>query len=364
MYVSDEIVVFESCDIHFVKKFGVEDATEMVQNFYSLNSHPFIYDTYQLSTLLEIDRKLLFKMAKKHNLYYHDISIKKSDGTSRQINAPTTRLKYIQKRILGEILSHFPVSKYATAYKKGVAITENANPHRKKKYLLKMDLEDFFGSITFIQVYRNVFNTRYFPKQIGTMLTEICTKDDVLPQGAPTSPMLSNLVMRHFDDTIGDWCMQRGISYTRYSDDMTFSGDVPLYFVYEKVSRMLDNMGFSINEKKTHFITNASRQTVTGLTVNDDVRIPVDYKRKLRQEVYYALKYTVEGSLKYTKNEKYITTHETYFGSYEVYECQKYLNHLLGQINYVLGVEPQNKYFRDAKQKLIDKYKHKYLLLY
>ena len=364
MYVSNDIVVFDSCDIHFVKKFGVQEATEMVQNFYTLNSHPFIYDTYQLASLLEIDRKTLFKMARKHNLYYHDISIKKSNGTLRQINAPTNRLKYIQKQILHTILEKFPVSEYATAYKRGTPITANAIPHKNRKYLLKMDLEDFFGSITFIQVYRNVFNTRYFPKQIGTILTELCCKDDVLPQGAPTSPMLSNLVMRHFDDTIGNWCKKRGISYTRYSDDMTFSGDVPLYFVYEKVCRILKKMGFEINEKKTHFITNASRQTVTGLTVNDEVRIPADYKRKLRQEVYYALKYTVEGSLKHTKNTDYVSTHYTYIGSYEVYECHKYLNHLLGQINYVLGVEPENKYFRDAKKKLIDKYKHKYWLPY
>ena len=364
MYISNEIVVFDSCDIPFVKKFGVAEATEMVQDFYTLNSHPFIYDTYQLAALLGVERKMLFKMARKHNIYYHDIEIVKKDGTIRPLNTPTRTLKHMQRRILGEILSHFPVSQYATAYRRGMAITANAIPHTNKKYLLKMDLKDFFGSITFLQVYCNVFNTRYFPKQIGTILTELCTKDDVLPQGAPTSPMLSNLVMRHFDDTIGNWCKQRGISYTRYSDDMTFSGDVPLYFVYEKVSRMLNKMGFEINESKTNFITNASRQTVTGLTVNDEVRIPADYKRKLRQEVYYVLKYTVEGSLKYTRNEEYITVYESYFGSYEVYECKKYLNHLLGQINYLLGVEPENKYFRDAKLKLINKYKHKYLLHY
>lgn len=139
--------------------------------------------------------------------------------------------------------------------------------------MLKLDIADFFGSIRFDQVYSAAFNTRYFPRQIGVMLATLCCRKDALPQGAPTSPALSNVVMRHFDQSIGRWCERRGISYTRYCDDMTFSSDKPLFVVYQKAKTILEEMGFELNEKKTRFVTNANRQSVTGLTVNEKVAV-------------------------------------------------------------------------------------------
>ena len=150
----------------------------------------------------------------------------------------------------------------------------------EKKNLLKLDITDFFGSISFEQVLCAAFNTRYVSKQVGFLLTSLCCKNDALPQGSPTSPALSNIVMRRFDDQIGRWCNQRQITYTRYCDDMTFSADRPLYGVYKKVKTMLREMGFELNESKTHFISNADRQTVTGLVVNEKLSIPSSYKRK------------------------------------------------------------------------------------
>ena len=124
-----------------------------------------------------------------------------------------------------------------------------------------------------------------------------------LPQGAPTSPALSNLVMRNFDTNMARWCQRRAIVYTQYCDDLTFSADRPLFAVYSKAKNMLAEMGFDLNEAKTHFITNAGRQSVTGLTVNEKVSVPAGYKRSLRQEVYYALRFGLADGIERTQKE-------------------------------------------------------------
>ena len=158
------------------------------------------------------------------------------------------------------------------------------------------------------------------------LLTSLCCYKGALPQGAPTSPALSNLVMRNFDNNIGRWCDKRGIAYTRYCDDMTFSSDKPLYHVYQKVQKMLADMGFELNEKKTRFVTNASRQSVTGLTVNEKVAVSRDYKRRVRQEVYYALKFRETG------------------------DAEK--RRLIGKISYILQIEPGNTQFQTALEQV------------
>jgi retron-type reverse transcriptase len=255
------------------------------------------------------------------------VTIKKKNGKQRKLNVPTEELKTLQRYVLKNILCYLPVSRYATAYKKGVSLTDNASPHVNKKYILKMDVTDFFGSITFDQVYNAAFNTKLYPKQIGYMLTCLCCHKDVLPQGAPTSPAVSNLVMKHFDDTIGAWCNKRGIAYTRYCDDMTFSADKPLYAVYEKARSMLENIGMELNEKKTCFVSHGARQAVTGLVVNEKVSVPREYKRKVRQELYYLYKYGAEI-------------------------CR--IQTLIGKIRYIISVEKNNNIFINELDRLME----------
>lgn len=338
-------ITFTAADSHFLKKFGLIEAGEMVMNFKSLNDLPFIYDTYQLADFLSLRRKSMFSIFKSDkNRFYEKVSLKKKNGGVRIINAPDELMKSIQRRINYEIVSKLAVSEYATAYKSGCNLKNNADKHIGKKYLLKMDITDFFGSIRFEQVYSSVFNTKYFPKQIGVILTSFCCLNDVLPQGAPTSPGISNLVLKNFDDNIGAWCKARGITYTRYCDDLTFSSDNSLYHVYVKVEKMLEDMGFEINKKKTHFVTSATRQTVTGLTVNEKVTVSKEYKRKLRQEIYYILKYGAADSLIHAGADDYIR-----HGTISV---TKYLDIIIGKTNYVLSIEPENEYFKKSLYKL------------
>ena len=125
------------------------------------------------------------------------------------------------------------------------------------------------------------------------------TSQDRLPQGSPASAAISNLVMKPFDTYMEGWCRDRGIVYTRYCDDMTFSGDFRVSAVYGKVNGFLGAMGFELNQSKTKVLTRHVRQTVTGMVVNDKVQVPLPYRRALRQEVYYCLKYGVKEHLRH-----------------------------------------------------------------
>ncbi len=333
----NDTIRFENEDMHFIKEFGLDKALEMVLDFKAVYPNlPFIYDTYQLANFLHLWRGRLFKVVRESDRLYAPLTLKKKNGKERTVYAPLSVLKDVQSIICRDILDFLPVSKYATAYKKGATLYSNAIGHINKKYLLKLDITDFFGSITFEQVYSAAFNTKYFPKHIGVMLTELCTRKEVLVQGSPSSPALSNLVMKNFDDNLGAWCEKRGITYTRYSDDMTFSSDKPLYNVYEKVKKMLYEMGFELNEEKTRFITNSSRQIVTGLTVNEKVSVSREYKRQLRQQIHYALKFGCDSAAR----RMGVENGWTLFMS------------LIGKLNFVLQIEPYNEYFEEAREKL------------
>ena len=308
---------------------------------------PFLYDAEQLAGFLGISRGELNDIVNHIQKEYKEAHLPKKDGTYRSLCVPSIRLRFCQDPIKEKILPQLPVSKFATAYQKGSTTRGNAEPHIGKKFLLKLDITDFFGSITFEQVQRTAFNTRYVSRQVGYLLTSLCCKDDSLPQGAATSPALSNIVMYRFDDYIGRWCSQRQIAYTRYCDDMTFSSDRPLYGVYQKVKKMLFEMGFELNEAKTHFISNADRQTVTGLVVNEKLSIPSSYKRNLRQEIYYTLKFGIEDSIVHGNRLNFLEDGQPI-------RCPTYMTHLIGSVQYVLQIEPENRWFLNAKQKLLD----------
>lgn len=342
MYIQDGTITFEAMDMWFVKRFGMESATEMVLDYTSQNDLPFVYDTHQLAHFLHLPRHRLFRWFRDTSSCYLPVELPKKGGGVRHLHVPNATLKNVQRRILHEILLHLPISPYATAYVKGKRLSDNAVPHCGHRYLLKLDITDFFGSIRFDQVYSAAFNTTRYPKLIGVMLTALCCYEDVLPQGAPTSPTLSNVVMRQFDNRIGEWCKKRGITYTRYCDDMTFSADIPLYTVYRKVHSMLGDMGFSLNEKKTRFVTRASRQSVTGLTVNEQVAVSSDYKRDLRQQVHYALKFGFADALTKRSDRAFRN-------------AEHYAHHLIGCVRYVLQIEPHNTWFQTALQDLLQK---------
>jgi len=253
---------------------------------------------------------------------------------------PDYMLMRIQRNILHHILDGYEVSSCATAYHKGAGVVSNARVHTGKHVVMKLDIKDFFGSISFPMVLKSVFSVRYYPPAVGTMLTALCCCNDFLPQGAPTSPAVSNLVMKHFDESINKLCENKGISYTRYCDDMTFSGDFNPDLVIRKVSGYLNAMGFELNETKTRILYRNGRQAVTGIVVNEKLQVSRDYRRKLRQEIFYCQKYGAKSHLE--RNESAAGIPEN-----------QYLLSLLGRIQYVLLVNPEDQWFQEAEQKLL-----------
>ena len=148
--------------------------------------------------------------------------------------------------------------------------------------------------------------------------------------------------MKHFDENLGKWCKERNITYTRYCDDMTFSGNritLRKNNIIGKVSVLLNNMNLKLNDKKTIFISSSQQQRVTGIVVNEKAAIPREMRRSIRQEVYYCTKFGVSDNLQ--RQELDISP-------------DKYLHSLLGRISFALQIDPYNiemqKYFDTVKQ--------------
>lgn len=294
----------------------------------------------ELSTIereLGISAKTLYSVSNSLGKHYRAVSIPKRDGSFRHLSVPDEILKKIQRAIADKLLAYEPISPYATAYRVAVDIRQNALPHVGKCKILKMDIKGFFDSITYSAVKEKAFPEEKYAEPIRILLAMLCYHGESLPQGAPSSPVISNIIMRDFDEKIGEWCLERNIAYTRYCDDMTFSGEFDHAVLSEFVSREIRHAGFFINEKKTVIATTSEQQTVTGLVVNEKINVTSEYKRKIKQEVYYCCKFGVDSHL--LVNGINILP-------------KIYLQGLLGRINYVLQICPDNAQFLEYREKI------------
>lgn len=296
----------------------------------------------------------LYTLSTHAEEHYRPVEIPKKGGGTRKLLAPDYLLLRVQKNILHHVLEGLHVSGYAKAYVPHQSVVENAKPHVGAKQILKLDIQDFFGSISYFLVYRYAFPGIYFPPEVRTLLAHLCCCRDSLPQGAPTSPAVSNLVMKPFDTYMGNWCAERGIQYTRYSDDMTFSGDFDVREVKGRTRGFLAAYGFELNEKKTRVQRAHRRQTVTGIVVNEKPQVSRAYRRKLRAEIYYCGKYGAESHLQRC-------------GGYGLEKAKgdaavrHYLRQLLGKIDYVLQVNPGDAEFLQSRRTVQDMLKTKEL---
>lgn len=297
---------------------------------------------------------------RKQSQYYRKIICTKQDGSQRVLYSPCPGLKHIQRGIL-KLLADAPISPYARAYRKGFSVLENASPHCQKRLLVKLDLHDFFGSISFSKVYWAIDRALHAapppflqeashnsaesgnPYSISFYFARLCTLNGCLPQGAPTSPLLSNLVFLPLDRKIGAYCEKRGVTYTRYSDDLTFSGDISPSSLISFAEKCLFESGFSLNRQKTRIAGAGESRRVTGVTVNDKPQAPKAYRRKLRQELYYIQKYGLEGHLRHSGLTDASPAQE-----------ENYLNRLLGRIGFVLQLQPGDQEFLRYRQICMD----------
>ncbi|MFZ2957446.1 MAG: reverse transcriptase family protein [Candidatus Ozemobacteraceae bacterium] len=239
--------------------------------------------------------------AKERFCNYITFTIPKRSGGLRRIMAPKKRLKVLQRRLLPLLVEHLPVGEHAHGFCTGKSIRTGAEPHVGKKVVVHLDLKDFFPTLHFGRV-RGFLIAMGYGYQVATVLAMLMTEAERQPvetdegiffvpvtyrycvQGAPTSPGLSNAIFLKVDRRLAGLARRLGVAYTRYADDLTFSGDDPgvVQPLLKVAERILTAEGFAINPAKTRVMRSGGRQTVTGVVVNRDLGLSRRERRKLR----------------------------------------------------------------------------------
>jgi retron-type reverse transcriptase len=238
---------------------------------------------------------------------YTRFTIPKRRGGARTISAPTEKLKALQRRILYRLLNPLPMHPSATGFVRGRSIVDNAQPHVGQGVVINLDLADFFPTITTERVAA-MFRGLGWDADSAAILSRICTDEGRLPQGAPTSPAISNLVCRRLDERLSGLVKSFKGHYTRYADDITFSLPglgrnkrlrqhkgkqrpdksnrpvrSPSRSLLTTIRRIIEEEGFQIQMKKKVRVQRPhQRQTATGLVVNQAVHLPRATRRRIR----------------------------------------------------------------------------------
>lgn len=292
--------------------------------------------------------RFLQGMAKHRDAWYYRHWIPKASGGLRMISVPAPTLRSQQEFILEAILKELPVDGRACAYRKGVSITRCAAPHVGQELLIHLDIRDFFGSITENRVYEVLLEETGYSRSLCRFLARMCCHRCRLPQGAVTSPALSNIVFRSCDEELACLAEKWGMEYTRYSDDLFFSGNGTLMadvFVQE-AGTVLRSHGFRLNAEKTKILRRQHRQTVLGLTVNERLQVNRQYRRNLMQELHYLERFE-----------------EKCTGALREGDYLRYMQKLLGKVDYVLQIDPDNVRLREERRKLKQRIRRRELRL-
>lgn len=311
---------------------------------------PVIYSIKHLSKLVGYNQSYLTRSIISTSFFYRHFKIKKKNGKLRSISEPLPSLKEVQYFILKEILYTQKVSKFCKSYIPKKNIKEYLKYHVNEKELLTLDLEDFFPSIKYELVY-NYFLQLGYSTNVSFYLSGITTYCDLqenfdkneryLPQGAPTSPYLSNLILKKFDDNLGSYCSDNKIKYTRYADDMAFSGDnVSSKNIIDFVSKELKELGLKLNLEKVNFMKQNTQQIISGVIVNHKMQLPKQQRNEIRQKMHFIIKFGINSHLERIQEKR-----------------DNYLLHLLGKIQYALNLNPDDSEIQEYKKILQKIYK-------
>ena len=250
---------------------------------------PYIFNVDHLASICGISPSLLHLFISNKRKAYSTFKLPKKRGGFRLINAPSKDMKLVQRWILDNILYKLNAGEYAHGFIPNKSIATNASVHIGQELVLGIDLKDFFPSITLKRVI-GLFRSIGYGEEISNAMGELCTFNWRLPQGSPTSPMISNLIAWNMDIKLSQFCEKRNLKYSRYADDITISGgkDLPKYktLIYRKI----EEEGFSINWDKVRLHGRGSSQRVTGLVVNDKVTLGRKKKKELRAIVHNIVK--------------------------------------------------------------------------
>lgn len=286
---------------------------------------PIIYDQLHLSQLVGYSLEYVLGAANAPRKFYRRFEIPKRSGATRVIREPLPSLKDIQRWILINILEIAPVHRFAKGFVRGRSIRDNARFHVGQPAVMKLDIRDFFGSIPYVRV-RKLFSNLGYSFEVAVLLARLCTFRDGLPQGAPTSPAISNLLSYSLDQRISRYAIRRKIRYTRYADDLTFSGTFNVGELISFVSMVLADDGLELNESKTRFMEHHQQQKVTGVVLNSRMNAPREVRRELRQIVHYVGTFGLDAHLQNTRNAR-----------------AGFVKHAIGLATYVLFLNPDDR---------------------
>lgn len=275
------------------------------------NNVPIIYNLRHLRKYLNIKKQDQDRfLGKFRQQSYQAFNIPKKSGGYRTIEAPVVELKIIQKWIKDNILDKLEASPFAKGFIKNKSIYDNALPHVNKELVICIDLKDFFPTIKYSDVFK-IFKYIGYTTEVSHELTQLCTNgNNILPQGSPASPVISNLVCLKLDKRLSKLAEKIGFTYTRYADDITLSGKVAIKYCLPLIYKIIKEEGFELNEKKTRLQYNFQRQEVTGLLVNKKVSITKKLKHELEYAIYFCQKYgVVEHMSKINCNKSFYKEH-------------------------------------------------------
>lgn len=289
---------------------------------------------------------------------YHAFDIVKQNGGIRHINAPCDELMLLQRRLcdllqncVDDINSlHNWEDQLAHGFKRNRSIVSNATKHRRRRFVFNVDLENFFGTINFGRV-RGFFikNTDFaLHSSVATVIAQIACHQNALPQGSPSSPVISNLIGGVLDVRLCKLASECGCTYSRYADDITFStnerefpssiakqhaNEPHRWDVGDKLRDLITGSGFTLNLAKTRLQYCTSRQAVTGLVVNRKVNIRSEYRRKVRAMAYRLLT---------TGHFEHVQALRQEDGTIVPFMTEGKLDELHGMLGHIWGIDVHN----------------------
>ena len=296
-------------------------------------------------------RKGFYRVSKKVKKYHQPLDGGPKEAVYRYFQIPLGELRYTQDRILSKILNKIEFPDYIVGFIKGKSALDAAKKHCNKKIVLSIDLKDYFRSITEKHITKAIIEELNYPPKVARLISDICTFRYWLPQGAPTSPVLANLVGYNcYDRKVKALADEYNFVYTRYADDLTFSTDeeypidtyekalvpnekgekvevfIPRSKIdefYTKLRDILNKERFKINEKKTKTYRASNRKYVLGVVVNTVPNI-LKHKYNVLKAIVHNLKY---NSIKHEASKTGRTE-------------EQFLSWLKGNINYLKQVNP------------------------
>lgn len=340
---------FDDYDFEILKNNRSDILFDFHHNLICCDKNNLPYLNFPVEFVLSVNRgkirsefwakyRRMYEICNKQINFYDVYKLPKKSSGYRTICSAKSELAEYQRYILVNILNNLKPNAHAMAYRKGISVKDNAKEHIGKDILVKIDIKDFFSSITEKMIYKVFDENTEYEKSLKMLFTKLCTVDNHLPQGACTSPALANLAFKKVDNLISSMCNNKRITYTRYSDDMYFSGTgFNPYKLIHSVKGILAPNGFIINNDKVKIYCQGVQQKVLGICVNNKMQMPKSYRKKIRLEMYYINKYGVRGHiLRMSKNSEFIDS----LGRVRAVE---YLRRFYSRIQYVLFINPNDK---------------------